>query len=303
MKLNTRRLFAVGAIALAAGMVGCSGATAAPSGPSASVSDFPEGSKMAEIAEAGSLKVGVQTTYPLIGMQNLQGFEGIDIEIAKLLADSLGVANDKIEFVPVTTPTREPFLQESKVDLVLAAYTVTQEREDVIDFAGPYLESPFAFLVPAGNPKNIETLDDLEGLKLCTASGGSPEQKIRELAPAVAKDMVLFDSSAKCRDSVLNGSVDASTTEQAILASFVADNPDDLEVVTSAKPYARGFYGIGVRQEANPVFCEWINEELTEMFEDGRWEKAYDDTLGTVLGAAPTPPKLGTCGDIMSVVN
>lgn len=297
-----QRVCALGAIALVATLVGCSGGAGGSSDADVAASEFPEGSKMAALAEAGTMKVGVQTTYPLIGMQTLNGFEGIDIEIAKLIGESLGIAEDGIEFVPVTTPTREPFLQEGKVDMILAAYTVSQEREDVVDFAGPYLESPFAFIVPKGNPEGIESLQDLKGLKLCTASGGLPEQKVRELAPDVAKDMVLFDSSAKCRDSVINGSVDAATTEQAILASFVAEDPDEIEVVTEDEPYATGFYGVGVRQVSDPEFCTWINGQLKDMFEDGRWAQAYNDTLGTVLGEAPEPPQLGTCGDIMSVI-
>ena len=297
MKLR-QPLLALGAATLALTLIGCSpgGDSSPDDGAPADVS-FPEGSPMAAINEAGVVKVGVQTTYPLIGLQELNGFSGIDIEIAKLIAEELGIAEDKIEFVPVTTPTREPFIENDQIDFAVAAYSITQSREDVIDFAGPYLESPSALMVQKGNPQSISTLDDMVGKKLCLPAGSNQEAVLRESHPELVDSFVFFDSSAKCRESVLNGSVDASTTEVAILTSFVAENPDELEVVQLANPYTTSFYGIGVKQEADPVFCEWINEKLGAMFEDGRWAAAYDRTLGTVLGDAPAPPELATCGD------
>ena len=76
---------------------------------------------------------------------------GLDIELAEALAGQLGIAKNKIQFVPVTTATREAFLEQNKVDMIVAAYTMTAERNQVVDFAGPYLESPSVFLVKAGN--------------------------------------------------------------------------------------------------------------------------------------------------------
>src|SRR5699024_3462266 len=106
----------------------------------------------------------------------------------------LGLAADDVDFVPVTTPTREAFLEQDKVDIILAAYTITPEREKVVDFAGPYYESPSALLVPKGNPKSIHSMSDMVGKKLCLPSGGAQETTVREKFPKVAKNLVLFDS-------------------------------------------------------------------------------------------------------------
>lgn len=258
--------------------------------------DFPAGSKMAEIAKAGTLNVGIFSTYPLIGYRTFDGYEGFDVEIAQALAERLGVPADKVKFTPLTTPTREPFLRQGKVDFVTAAYTITDERDDVIDFAGPYVESQSGVMTKGGNPEGIQSMEDIgdKNLKLCVVGGGDGEPYIRKNYPKVAANMVLFDASAKCRDAVLNGQVDASTTDLPILASFVAESEGKLDVVDGiAFNYA--YWGIGVQQTEDKAFCEWVSESLAEMYEDGTWEKAYDKTLGTVLGDAPKPPAIGSC--------
>lgn len=276
---------ALAAVVLAAcGSGGSTGAAAA---------NYPAGSKMAAIAKSGKVRIGVQTTYPLVGAQTLDGYDGLDIRIAEALAGKLGLSKDQIQFVPVTTPTREAFLQQDKVDFIVAAYTITQERTKVIDFAGPYLESPSILMVRAGNPLGIQSLQDMSGKKLCAAEGSAQEAYIKQQEPEVAPGLTLFDSSAKCRDAVLDGQVDASTTESAIQASFVSQNRDKLAIVN--KPYLDSFYGIGVKQEPDKTFCEWINTSLKELEADGTWAKAYEGTLGTVLGTAPQPPAVGSC--------
>lgn len=280
---------------MAATAISACGSSDSPAAPVASATTFPQGSKMAEIASAKSLQVGVQTTYPLIGQQTFDGYDGFDVRIAENIAAHLGLDKKAIEFVPVTTATREAFLEQDKVDIVVAAYSINAEREKVVDFAGPYLESPAVLLVPAGNPKGIQKLEDMSGKTLCTASGSSMEAYIKANHPEVAAGLKLFDSSAKCRDAVMNGQVDASTTEKAILASFVAQNKDKLELVDD--PYLAGFYGIGVAQKDNKDFCTWVNGTLETMYKDGSWATAYDETLGTVLGDAPEPPAIRACGN------
>lgn len=253
---------------------------------------FPEGSKMAELAQSGKLRVGIQTQYPLIGLKTFTGYEGFDIEVARMLAEKLGIPEDGLEFVPVSTPTREPFLEQNKVDMVIAAYTMTPTRAEVIDFAGPYLPSPNGILAPAGNPANIREIADLAGKHLCAASGSSQEAFMTENFPDVRKSMVFFDSSAKCAQAVINGQADASTTEVAILASLASQNDGKLEVLDVT--YGTSHYGIGLPKSEDKTFCRWINATLEDLYQDGSWAAAYDKTIGTVVpGGAPEFPELG----------
>jgi glutamate transport system substrate-binding protein len=261
-------------------------------GSSAGAVDFPAGSKMAELAKAGKIRVGVQTQYPLIGMKTLSGYEGFDVDIARLIAAKLGIKKENIEFVPVTTPTREPFLEQQKVDMVIAAYSITPNREKVIDFAGPYLPSPSGVMVKTGNPLGIKTMDDLIGKHLCGPSGSNQESFISAHFPEVRKTMVLFDSSAKCAQAVINGQADASTTEVAILAALAKQNEGQLQVL--GINYDMSLYGIGLTKTEDKTFCKWINKTLIELEKDGSWAKAYNETIGTVVpGGAPKPPEVG----------
>ncbi|MFA5663808.1 transporter substrate-binding domain-containing protein [Castellaniella sp.] len=257
---------------------------------------FPEGSKMAQLSKAGTMKVGTQSQYPLVGFQSFDGYTGFDIEIARLIAGKLGIAPDKVEFVPVTTSTREPFLSESKVDMILAAYTINPENQKVVDFAGPYYITPNSIMVPKGNPLKISKMEDLEGHKLCVPLGAAIVPYIKAHYSYLSDSLVYFDSSAKCAEAIINGQVDASSTENAILAALAAQHDGKLEVITSIE-YRPGEYGVGIQKTDDKVFCKWINKTLDEIYADGSWAQAYKDTLGTVLsGPVPNPPAPGgTC--------
>src|SRR5215211_4844202 len=102
---------------------------------------FPEGTTMARLKDAGTVRVGTKFDQPLFGLKNLEGKpEGFDVEIAKLIAGEMGIAPDKIQWVESVSANREPFIKQDKVDYVVATYTINDERKKVVDFAGPYYE-------------------------------------------------------------------------------------------------------------------------------------------------------------------
>src|SRR3712207_914824 len=118
---------------LAFGAAGCggddeeeSGATPAP----AEETNFEAGSKMAQISERGSIKIGVKKDQPGIGFQEPGADEptGFDIEVAKIIAAKLGIEAGGIEWVETVSKNREPFLQNGTADLVLASYRSEERR-------------------------------------------------------------------------------------------------------------------------------------------------------------------------------
>jgi hypothetical protein len=143
--------------------------------PAEETAEFEAGSRMAELAEAGALKVGTKFDQPLFGWRTSTGEpEGFDVEIAKLIAAKLGIAEDKIEFTEAVSANREPFLEQGRVDMVVATYTMNDKRDMVVDFAGPYFEAGQDIMVAKGNPKGIMGPDDLAGNKVCSVSGSDP---------------------------------------------------------------------------------------------------------------------------------
>ncbi len=245
--------------------------------------DFPEGSTMAELAEAGSITIGTKFDQPLFGLVGPDGVpQGFDVEIAKLIAAELGIDEDGIEWVETTSQVREDFIETGQVDFIVATYTINDDRKERISFAGPYYEAGQSILTLAEN-EDIEGPDDLAGTKVCTVSGSTPEKNLLENFPDT--EVVPFGTYAECIDPLRNGQVDAVSTDNVILAGFAADN-DDLEV--RGEPFTEEPYGIGLAKD-DTEFRDWINDTLEAAYEDGRWTEAWEATAGTVL-PTPEPP-------------
>jgi glutamate transport system substrate-binding protein len=249
---------------------------------------FDEGTTMAELAEAGTITVGTKFDQPGFGLlnPNTETPEGFDVEIAKIIAAELGIAAEDIEWVETVSANREPFLQNGQVDMVVATYTINDERKELIDFAGPYYEAGQDIMVPTGNPEGIQGPDDLAGLRVCSVEGSTPAQNIRDNYPEA--QLTLFDVYSKCADALSNGQVDAVTTDNVILTGLVAGSDGAFELV--GNPFTEEPYGIGI-PKGDDEFRTFINDVLEESFENGTWAEAWDNTAGAISGTeAPEPP-------------
>ncbi|MGY1692493.1 glutamate ABC transporter substrate-binding protein [Geodermatophilus sp. SYSU D01105] len=249
---------------------------------------FEAGTTMAELAEAGSITVGTKFDQPGFGLLNpqTQDPEGFDVEIAKIIAGELGIAEDGIEWTETVSANREPFIQNGQVDIVVATYTINDTRKQVVDFAGPYYIAGQDIMVAAGNPEGIQGPDDLAGKTVCSVEGSTPAQNIRDNYPEA--NLTTYDVYSKCADDLANGNVQAVTTDNVILTGLVAGNPEGFELV--GNPFTEEPYGIGLAL-GDTEFRNWINDVLEESYEDGRWAEAWDRTAGSITGEpAPEPP-------------
>lgn len=247
---------------------------------------FPEGTTMARLKDAGTVKVGTKFDQPLFGLKNLEGKpEGFDVEIAKLIAGEMGIAPDKIEFIEAVSANREPFIQQDKVDFVVATYTINDKRKQVVDFAGPYYEAGQDIMVAKGNPEGIAGPDDLAGKKVCSVTGSTPAENIRTNYPKA--QLTEFDVYSKCAEALKNGQVQAVTTDNVILLGLISQDEEAFELV--GKPFTKEPYGIGLKK-GDTEFRTFINDTLEKIQKDGRWKAAWDATAGKVATEAPTPP-------------
>ncbi|WP_121253630.1 glutamate ABC transporter substrate-binding protein [Nocardioides ferulae] len=251
--------------------------------------EFDEGTRMRELAEAGSINIGVKFDQPGIGFKGATDDipQGFDPEIGKILAADLGIAPDDITWTETISDNREPFLESGEVDLVIASYSITDERRAVVGQAGPYYETGQQLLVHADNDE-IEGVEDIKGMEVCSVTGSTSLDNVK----AEGAKPRGFDTYSECVDQVLDGTVDAMTTDGAILLGYAAENPDELKVV--GDPFSTERYGVGYSPDA-PEMCEWINEQLTEAFEDGSWEEAFEATLGLSDVETPETPELDPC--------
>ena len=249
---------------------------------------FDDGTRMKELADAGKVTIGVKYDQPGIGFKGAADDEpqGFDPEMAKILAASLGIAPEDITWKETISDNREPFLQEGEVDLVLASYSITPERRQVVGQAGPYYVTGQQLLVKSDS--DIKTLDDVKGTEVCSVTGSTSLDNIEQ---AGAKPRG-FDTYSECVDQVLSGRVDAMTTDGAILLGYAAENPDQLKVVV--EPFSEERYGVGYSKDY-PEMCQWITDTIQKSFDDGTWEEAFQATLGQAGVDTPEPPKLDPC--------
>jgi glutamate transport system substrate-binding protein len=255
-------------------------------GGQAGGTSFPEGSTMARLQQAGKVRVGTKFDQPLFGQKNLEGnLEGFDVEIAKIIAGELGIQPSGIEWVESVSANREPFIQQDKVDFVVATYTINDKRKQVVDFAGPYYVAGQDIMVKKGNPLGITGPDDLAGKKVCSVTGSTPAENIRTNYPHAK--LTEFDVYSKCAEALKNDQVEAVTTDNVILLGLISQDQEAFELV--GKKFTEEPYGIGVKK-GDTQFRNFINDVLEKTYQDGRWQQAWDATAGKVATEEATPP-------------
>ena len=249
------------------------------------VADFQDGTTMARLAEAGEITIGTKFDQPLFGLANPDGVpEGFDAEIGKLVAAKLGIEADKITWVETVSANREPFIQNGQVDLVIATYTINDDRKKVVSFAGPYYTAGQDLLVLDGNPEGIESADDLAGKKVCTVSGSTSEKNVAEYTT----DILATDTYSNCLEPLRTGAVSAVTTDNVILAGLADQNEGEFEVV--GETFTEEPYGIGLALD-DTDFRMFVNDTLQDAEDDGTWDELWEATAGKVL-ETPEPPAI-----------
>jgi glutamate transport system substrate-binding protein len=246
---------------------------------------FPAGTTMAQLHDAGKVRIGVKFDQPGLGFRK-PGTDrptGFDIEIAEIVTAELGIQPENIEWVETVTKNREAFIQNDSVDLVVATYAITDERRKVIGQAGPYYVTGQQLLVRSDDT-TITSPEHLGGKKVCSVTGSTSIKRVQEKYGATPAP---FATYSECVTQLLNGSVDAVTTDGAILLGYAAEEPTKLKVV--GQPFSQERYGIGFKKGDQPM-CDFLKRVINESFTNGSWKTSFTDTLGTTGAAAPAPP-------------
>jgi glutamate transport system substrate-binding protein len=287
----TRLTATVGVLALALASAGCGGQGGTGTG-SGAASGAPTRGILGKAASQKKLVIGVKADQPGLGLQTGSTYEGFDIEIGKLIAKGLGVPETGIEWKTTVSANREPFIQQGQVDLVVATYTINDERKKVVNFGGPYYIAGQDLLVPTAS--TITGPEAIAGKKVCSVSGSTPAKRIQ----TDYKDASLqqFDSYSKCVTALAGGQVDAVTTDDIILAGYAAQDQYAGKLKVVGKKFSNEPYGIGLKKDDSDG-CKKINEILTAAASDGSYKAAWDKTLGKSGTAAPAldTTKLTNC--------
>jgi glutamate transport system substrate-binding protein len=241
-------------------------------------------------AEArGHLVIGVKEDQPNLGYKDptTGEYSGFDIDIARLVATELGFEVDGIEYKAIPSANREDELEAGNVDYYVGTYSITDTRKERISFAGPYFIAGQDLLVRADDD-SITGPESLVGKTTCSVTGSTSLQRIKE---EYGGDTIELEKYSLCVDQLLDGQVDAVTTDDAILKGYAAQDPDNLKVV--GKPFSEERYGIGIAK-GDVGLCEAINGILEAARDEGTWQSIYDETLG-LSGTTATQPPVDPC--------
>ncbi|NHC13621.1 glutamate ABC transporter substrate-binding protein [Motilibacter deserti] len=262
-------------------------AGAAPA-PSAATGVTLEGSPTFDkMTSRGSVVIGVKEDQPNLGYKDptTGEYSGFDISVAKYIASKLGFGEDKIEFKAVPSANRETAIQGGQIDYYVGTYSITDKRKEQVSFAGPYFIAGQDLLVRKDD-NSITGPDTLDGKTVCSVTGSTPLQRIRDEYKGAKT--IEFQKYSQCVDQMLSGQVDAITTDDAILLGYAAQQPDELKVV--GKPFSEEKYGVGLPKD-DKVLRDKVNDVIEEMETSGEWQRIYDATLGQ-SGSTATPPPL-----------
>jgi len=208
------------------------------------------------IKEKGELVVGVKNDVPHYALLNQATGEikGFEVDIAKALAKSILGDENKIKLVPVNAKTRGPMLDNGSVDVVIATFTITPERQKVFNFSKPYYQDAVGLLVL--KDKGYKSISDMNGAVVGVAQGATTRKLIDEAAKEKGVDVKFseFPDYPSIKSALDAGRVDAFAVDKSILLGYVDDKS---EILPDA--FAPQDYGI-VTKKTNTSLAEYINK-------------------------------------------
>jgi polar amino acid transport system substrate-binding protein len=229
---------------------------------------------VSEIKSRGYIRVAVFGDLPPYGWVNDQGKRvGYDVYLARRIAKDLNV---KIRFIQVNANNRVDTLNSNKADIVLANFTVTPERKDVVDFAKPYMKVSVGVISPKNAP--INSAQELKGKKLIVTKGTTAENYF---AKQSGVNLLKFDSKTQQFNALKNGRGAALADDNSYLYAWVKKNPK----------YVIGIKSIGPRQYVSPAvkkgnrsLLKWTNHEITKLTNEGFFVQDYQKKLAPYFG-------------------
>lgn len=241
---------------------------------------------LAKIKAADKIRIGVFGDKPPFGYVDADGKnQGFDVEIARELTKDLLGSPDKVEFILTEAANRVEYAKSGKVDLVLANFTQTPERAEVVDFATPYMQVSLGVISPA-NAK-ITDIAQLKGKTLLVNKGTTADAYFTKNHPEIT--LLKFDQNTETFDALKDGRGVALAHDNALLWAWAKENPN-FEVAIGKLGEPENI--APAVKKGDTALLNWVNEEMAKIKQDGRLVAAYDKTLKPVYGDKVKPEEL-----------
>lgn len=222
------------------------------------------------------ITVGIKYDQPGLGLKTPDGsYAGLDVDVATYIAGELGYEPGDINFVESPSAERENLLKRGDVDFIVATYSITDTRKEQVDFAGPYFVAHQDLLIRVDD--EVNNVDEINDLTLCSVAGSTPAQNIKD---NVAPDAQLLELAtySECLGGLENGTVDALTTDDVILAGYAAQDQYQGKFKLAGLDMTDEFYGVGVQKDSE--LREQINTAIQKMIDEGKWDEAIEKNVG-----------------------
>ena len=229
-----------------------------------------------EIKKDGTINIGVFSDKNPFGYVDENGeYQGYDVYFANRIGEDLGV---KVNFVSTEAANRIEYLQTGKVDLILANFTVTDERAEEVDFALPYMNVALGVVSPDSNV--IKSLDNWNSKdQMIVISGTTAETYLTENDPDIP--LQKYDSYATAKNALENGNGVAWANDNTEVIAFALQN----------KGYTVGISELGNKDtiapavsKGNDTLLDWVNEEIKSLGDEQFFHKDYEETLVDTYG-------------------
>jgi len=242
-----------------------------------------------DIKDSGTLVIGVFSDKKPFGYVDENGdYQGYDVYFARRLAQDLGM---ELKLVSVDAPNRVEYLTSAKVDIILANFTVTPARAEVVDFALPYMKVALGVVSP--DSALITTAAQLAGKTLIVSKGTTAETYFAENHPEVR--LLKFDTYTEAFNALLDGRGDALSTDNTEVLAWALENPGftvGIESLGSLDTIAPAV------QKGNDTVRAYIDEEIKALAAENFFHADFDATLKDVYGEAVNPDSLVVEGGV-----
>lgn len=243
-----------------------------------------------QIKESGEIAIGVFSDKNPFGYVDNDGkFQGYDVYFAERIAKDLGV---ELKLVPVEAASRVEFLETAKVDIILANFTVTDERKEKVDFALPYMKVALGVVSP--DSAIITDAEQLNGKTLIVVKGTTAESYFTENYPDVK--LQKYDEYNEAYSALQDGRGDAFSTDNTEVLAWSMNNPGftvGVESLGSTDAIAPAV------TKGNETLLNWINDEITALADEQFFHADYDATLASVYGDNVDKDSLVVEGGVM----
>ena len=243
-----------------------------------------------DIKDSDTLAIGVFSDKKPFGYVDENGdYQGYDVYFARRLAQDLGV---ELKLVSVDAPNRVEYLTSAKVDIILANFTVTPARAEVVDFALPYMKVALGVVSP--DSALITTAEQLAGKTLIVSKETTAETYFAENHPEVR--LLKFDTYTEAFNALLDGRGDALSTDNTEVLAWTLENPGftvGIESLGSLDTIAPAV------QKGNDTVRAYIDEEIKTLAAENFFHADFDATLKDVYGEAVNPDSLVVEGGVI----